>query len=286
MIVFPPLLVGLTVPWLVAAALSSPFAGGATAAALALTLLRPALTAFVPWALRWAADLEGQRVREINMAVIATPAAFPAWIVVAGIVIDLTWHAARFGRLRVRPVSGLMMGGALAGLALGVLNRPWESTLPAARGGQDLDLGMALVSSLPAVMVVGALGAVYGIGVGGSLLGRLDIRRVTPVLYVLVGALGVAGAWTMLLSLSGEIGPGRLSEGVGPMATPVWLGWVIGLIPIWGLLGFVASQTPAARDALSSLARTTRTQAGVSARSNGSISGLDLAGTTPAGTHA
>ncbi|HXI19330.1 MAG TPA: hypothetical protein VNM48_23425 [Chloroflexota bacterium] len=256
-VVFPPLLVALTVPWLIAAALSSPFAGGATAAALALTLLRPALMAFVPWALRWAAALEGQRVRETSMAIIATPAAFPALVLVAGMLIDLAWHAIRSGRLSVRTMPALMATGALAGLALGVLDRPWERTLPAVRGGQSLDVGMALVSSLPAVIVVGALGAVYGTVLGASLLHRPDSRRATPVLYAILAALSVAGVWTGVLALAGTIGPAplpvaRMLGVASTVAAPVWLGWTIGLIPVWGLLAFVASQTPAARNALAS----------------------------------
>ena len=220
---------------------------------------------FVPWALRWAAALEGQRVRETSMVIIATPTAFPAWGLVAGMLIDLAWLATRSGRVSVRPGPALLAGGAAAGLTLGLLDRPWERTLLTVRGGQSLDVGMALVTSLPAVVVVGALGAVYGIGLGGALRSRPDSRRAMPVLYAILVALGAAGAWTLVLALAGAMVPGpvpvaRWLGGAGTMATPVWLGWGIGLIPVWGLLGLVASQTPAARDALARLAHRTGTQ--------------------------
>jgi len=303
LIVFPPLLVGLTVPWLIAAALSSPVAGGATAAALALTLLRPALMAFVPWALRWAAALEGQRIREANMNVIVTPAAFPAWVLVAGVLIDVTWLLVRANRLKLRPVPGLMAAGALAGLALALLDRPWARTLPVVRGGQSLDLGEALLSSLPGVLVVGALGAAYGIGIGGSMIGRVDRRRVTPVLNALLAALGGAAAWTAVLALLGAIGTGQVPARSAVGATPIWLGWAIGLIPVWGLLGYVASQAFAARAALAPAAFSgdarsgpagdvdgdldadPTTGLGAAGRPAGSISGPQLARTV-AGTQA
>jgi hypothetical protein len=256
-IIFPPLLVGLTIPWLVAAALAVPFPGGATLTALGLLGVRLALFAFVPAALRWAAALEGARIREDNMFVTATPYAFPAWAVVAGLVIDLVWWAARTRRLPLRPVPALVLAGTLGAMTLGVLDRPWEITLPAVRGGAGLNLRAALLNSLPAVAVAGAFAAVYGAGLGGALRASggaaagVRSRGALPVLYFLSLALAAAAAWTLLLALQREIGllplPPTPLAAMGRAPVPHWLGWVIGLLPAWALLGFVLSQTLAAR---------------------------------------
>ncbi|HET7770412.1 MAG TPA: hypothetical protein VFN74_16675, partial [Chloroflexota bacterium] len=200
-IVFPPLLVAFTLPWLVAASrtVRVPFPVarglgavplGATVASLAVLGVRLGLFAFVPAALRWAAALEGVRVREQSMIFIATPLAFPAWLVVAGVLVDgATWltlsrrlNGVRFGR----PLA-ILVAGALAALALASLDRPWERTLPLVPNGRLLDLRAALLNALPPTALAGATGALYGTSIGRALVGSWTRRRVRAATFVLHG---------------------------------------------------------------------------------------------------
>jgi hypothetical protein len=55
-----------------------------------------------------------------------------------------------------------------------------------------------------------------------------------------------AGPWTLRLELQGSLGAAsaELPLEVAPAsAVPTWLAWAVGLIPVWGLLGFVLAQT-------------------------------------------
>ena len=273
-IVFPPLLVALTVPWLVAAspavrvtlpggrALAAGIPIGATIAALALTAVRAGLFAFVPVALRWAAALEGARPREQSMVVIATPFAFPAWIVVAAVVIDATTWLLRSRRLdgvrAARPLA-LLVAGAIAGLVLAVLDRPWERTLPLVPGGRLLDLRAALLNAIPTAAVFGAIAALYGAAIGRALASLRDragswtprrARFATAVLHGIAAGLAASALWSAFLGAQGVIGPAHAPLLPFLPARPVTsqtVGWVIGLVPMWGLLAFVFAEAIALR---------------------------------------
>jgi hypothetical protein len=52
----------------------------------------------------------------------------------------------------------------------------------------------------------------------------------------------VHGDWSMRIAVSGLSGPATGSVDLpvtAPPALPVWLGWFVGLVPLYGLLGFV-----------------------------------------------
>lgn len=58
--------------------------------------------------------------------------------------------------------------------------------------------------------------------------------------------LPVAGAWSLHLDIQGPLGPAQADvplQVAPPPAIPVWLGWLVGLLPVWGLLGFILVQT-------------------------------------------
>jgi len=282
-IAFPPLLIALTIPWLTAASfavritlpggrhlpgarglrgLPGGIPIGATLAALVLTAVRLALFAFVPWALRWAAPLEGARVREQNMAVVATPYAFPAWIVVAALVIDgACWlvRSRRLERVRLGVPFALLVAGAIAGIALALLDRPWERTLPLVRNGRQLDLRAALVNALPIVAAIGAVAALYGAAIGRALASLSSVthlwstrraRYASVVLHALALALVASAAWSGYLAAQGLIGPAHPPLIPFLPARPVTspsVGWVIGLVPAWGLLAFILAESLALR---------------------------------------
>jgi hypothetical protein len=172
LVAYPPLMALLTIPWLVAAAIAVPFPGGATITALALTALRYGLFWFVPWAVRWAAALEGETIRSSAPPFVATPFSLPAWILLAGVLIDVFWWVARhrrFGQLRGLKIASLFVSGVVASLALATLDTPWQRTIPLVRGGAALDLQAALVNSLPLVAAAGTLGVLLGVLVGMGL---------------------------------------------------------------------------------------------------------------------
>ena len=55
----------------------------------------------------------------------------------------------------------------------------------------------------------------------------------------------VQGIWTLHILVNGALGPGTVDvpiTAVAPPPIPLWLGWLIGLIPIYGLLAFLLSQ--------------------------------------------
>lgn len=57
--------------------------------------------------------------------------------------------------------------------------------------------------------------------------------------------LPVAGSWTLRLDMQGPLGTAVAEVpllAAPPPAIPIWLGWLIGLVPVWGLLGFVLTQ--------------------------------------------
>jgi hypothetical protein len=272
-IVFPPLLVALTLPWLVAASpmVRVPLPGarglagvplGATLAASAVMGVRLGLFAFVPAALRWAAALEGARVREQSMAVIATPFAFPAWLVVAGLMVDgATWFASsrRLNGVRFGRPLAILVAGVLAALALASLDRPWERTLPLVPNGRLLDLRAALMNALPAVALVGAIGALYGASIGRALVSLHERAGAWPprrarvagaVLHGIAAGLAASALWSAYLGAQGVIGPAHAPLIPFLPTRPVTshaVGWVIGLVPIWGLLAFVCGEAIALR---------------------------------------
>ncbi|HEX2033356.1 MAG TPA: hypothetical protein VHS99_04155 [Chloroflexota bacterium] len=168
-IVFPPLLVVLVVPWLVAAAPAIPVPGGATLAALLLTVMRAALAAFVPWAVQATALAEGLPMRPAAPPFAVTPLAFPASVILAGLLVDGLWWLAHTRRLALPTLPTLLLAGTVAGIVLAVLDRPWAITLPLTRAGRGIDVQAALVTALPAVAVCGLLGAALGAGLGAAL---------------------------------------------------------------------------------------------------------------------
>ena len=55
----------------------------------------------------------------------------------------------------------------------------------------------------------------------------------------------VMGNWTLHIIVHGALGTGSVDVpivAVAPPAIPLWLGWLIGLIPIYGLFAFLLSQ--------------------------------------------
>jgi len=166
-VAFPPLLVLSLVPWLVAAAPAARLPGGATLMALALTLLRYGLFAFVPWAVRVVAAAEQLPYRPSAPSFAAIPLAFPAWAVAAGLAVDGCWQAARRGHLR--PVPVLLAAGTIAAVFEAWADRPWMQTLPLTRLGRGLDLQAALWNALPLAAVCGLAAAALGIGLGAAL---------------------------------------------------------------------------------------------------------------------
>jgi hypothetical protein len=55
----------------------------------------------------------------------------------------------------------------------------------------------------------------------------------------------VQGAWTLQVDVNGSAGPGTALvpiNATAPPAIPLWLGWLIGLIPLYGLLLFLLLQ--------------------------------------------
>ena len=143
--------------------------GGATLAALALTLLRLALFLFVPWAVRVTAQAEGLPFRPGAPSVIATPLAFPAWVLLAGALLDGALWLSRSRRWSLPALPALLLTGTGAGVLLALLDRPWALTLPLTRAGRGLDVGAALATSLPVVALCALLAAALGVGVGAAL---------------------------------------------------------------------------------------------------------------------
>ena len=66
----------------------------------------------------------------------------------------------------------------------------------------------------------------------------------------------VRGVWTLHIVVNGSAGQASVDAPItatAPPAIPLWLGWLIGLIPIYGLFAFLLSQrrrkkTPVERD--------------------------------------
>jgi hypothetical protein len=55
----------------------------------------------------------------------------------------------------------------------------------------------------------------------------------------------VQGTWTLDIVVTGSAGQGEASVPIiatAPPAIPIWLGWVIGFIPLYGLVVFLLSQ--------------------------------------------
>ncbi len=55
----------------------------------------------------------------------------------------------------------------------------------------------------------------------------------------------VQGDWTLHVTVNGSAGFGTVDvpiTAIAPPAIPLWLGWLIGLLPIYGLLAFLLSQ--------------------------------------------
>ncbi|HEV2122401.1 MAG TPA: hypothetical protein VGW38_06470, partial [Chloroflexota bacterium] len=102
-----------------------------------------------------------------------------------------------------------------------------------------LDLQAALVTSLPYVAAVGAVGVLFGslVGMGLRRAGqpaiRLVIRR--PIALSLFLSLGLFGVllWVAVMVFA---------RTASPASIPLWLGWLIGLVPVWALSGLVLAQ--------------------------------------------
>jgi hypothetical protein len=63
----------------------------------------------------------------------------------------------------------------------------------------------------------------------------------------------VQGPWDLGIVVDGPRGPGRVEvpfQATAPPAIPDWLGWVLGFIPFYGLIGFLVLQRPRRRAAM------------------------------------
>jgi hypothetical protein len=63
----------------------------------------------------------------------------------------------------------------------------------------------------------------------------------------------VQGSWFLDITVDGPSGPGQVSvpfQATAPPAMPDWLGWLIGFIPFYGLIGFLIAQRPRRRPAV------------------------------------
>jgi hypothetical protein len=70
----------------------------------------------------------------------------------------------------------------------------------------------------------------------------------TPGAYDLRATFVTRGQWYLLLDLQGPSGAAQarvLETVAGPPPIPFWLGWLIGLIPLWGLIAFLCWQVRA-----------------------------------------
>ena len=57
--------------------------------------------------------------------------------------------------------------------------------------------------------------------------------------------LPVTGQWLLNIDATGTAGPGSGDAPIvaaSPVVMPEWLGWVIGLLPVWAMLGFIIVQ--------------------------------------------
>ncbi len=62
--------------------------------------------------------------------------------------------------------------------------------------------------------------------------------------------ISVQGPWFLEIAVDGPRGPGQAAVPVratAPPAIPQWLGWVIGFVPFYGLIGFLLLQRPRRR---------------------------------------
>jgi hypothetical protein len=60
----------------------------------------------------------------------------------------------------------------------------------------------------------------------------------------------VQGAWSLAIAVHGPRGPGQAAvpfQATAPPAIPDWLGWLIGFVPFYGLIGFLVLQRPQRR---------------------------------------
>lgn len=57
----------------------------------------------------------------------------------------------------------------------------------------------------------------------------------------------VQGDWTLAIAVQGPRGPAQVAvpfQATAPPAIPDWLGWLIGLVPFYGLAAFLLAQRP------------------------------------------
>ena len=66
-----------------------------------------------------------------------------------------------------------------------------------------------------------------------------------PGVQEVIVTANVVGAWTLHLEVNGPAGPSTVDAPIavaGPAAIPVWVGWLIGLSPLYLAIGFVVWQ--------------------------------------------
>jgi hypothetical protein len=62
----------------------------------------------------------------------------------------------------------------------------------------------------------------------------------------------VQGTWFLAIAVDGPRGPASTAirfQATAPPAIPDWLGWIIGFVPFYGLIGFLVLQRPRRRPA-------------------------------------
>ena len=76
---------------------------------------------------------------------------------------------------------------------------------------------------------------------------RADLSSDPNILNAVQGSaeITVQGAWNLSIAVDGPAGHGTVTiplTAVAPPAIPAWMDWLIGLIPIYGVLTFLLTQ--------------------------------------------
>ena len=235
---------------LVAAALTVPWRGGATALAAVFTALRVALAWIVPPLMQFSSAATGDSYRDSAPTFAVIPFVLPAFLLAYGVIVDLLVGVGR-RRRGGRHLVLAMAAGALVGLTLTLLDRPWAAGLSdngyAASAARD-----ALPATLLAAMGIGALAGWLGHGLAvalrqapGGAGGGVKSRQLgRSVALAAIGFAAVVAVPTWIVVAP----PPEMADGVG---------WAIGLSPLLGVALFGLAQWRSYRPSRTAAARGT-----------------------------